>query len=66
MNKTISLGELLSKYKTKEHFITAYKLQSKVLPDEISFGWNYIGQIITGKKLLINESDLQGFHIPPR
>lgn len=66
MRKKISVGELISKYRTKAHFTEAYESKGKVIPDGIHLGWNYIKQIISGEKLLLNQVDLEGFHIPPR
>lgn len=66
MTSNTPLGQLMSKYKTKDHFIMAYKSKGKILPREIDFGWNYIRQVVTGEKLLINNEDLKGFKIPPR
>lgn len=66
MSSKLSLGHLMSKYKTRDHFITAYKDKRKVLPLDMPFEWNYIRQVVSGVKLLIGESDLMGFKLPPR
>jgi hypothetical protein len=66
MEKTISIGDLLSKYKTIKHFCEAYKLSGKVLIDNQYVSWYYIRQIVTGEKLLINVKDIEDVDIPPR
>ena len=66
MSNVKSLGELMSKFKTKDHFIEAYTSKGKVIPEDLPIGWNYIRQIITGEKLLITQNNLDGFSLPPR
>lgn len=63
---TIFLGEITAKYRTKEHFVKAYKQAGLVLSNEMYIGWNYIKQIITGEKLLLKSNDIDGFKIIPR
>ncbi len=66
MAKTVTIGEVISKFKTKHHFVTAYEKKGKILPTSIDFGWNYIKQVLTGEKLLININQLENYELPPR
>lgn len=66
MSKTMSLAEIVSKFKTKDHFYQAYTKKGKVLPNDLFIGWNYIKQILIGDKLLLDQSQLDGFSLPPK
>lgn len=66
MTTIITSAELVSKFKTKEHFIDAFETNGKVIPTEISFGWNFIRQVMIGEKRLLDQRLLEGFNIPPR
>ena len=66
MDKLVSLGDLLSKYKTVHHFCEAYRQAGKLLVDEEYISWFYIRQIVIGEKLLANLKDIEHIDIPPR
>lgn len=65
-DKELSVAQIMAKFCTVDHFRQAYEAKGKVLPDNIYLGWNYIKQILTGEKLLINKLDLTAFTEPPR
>lgn len=62
----VTLSQIIGKYRTKEHFIQAYERKGKLIPKKMVFGWNYIKQILSGEKALLDESLVEGFSIPPR
>lgn len=62
----MSVGELTSKYRTKEHFVEAYTRYGRLLPLRTSFGWGYVKQVMCGEKLLIDKKDGEKIQIPPR
>ena len=66
MDKIVSLGDLLSKYKTVRHFCEAYSTSGKVLIEDQYVSWYYIRQIVTGEKKLLNIKDVENIDIPPR
>jgi len=53
MDKEVSLGDLLSKYKTVRHFCTAYRQSGKLVIDDDYVSWSYIRRLVVGEKLLI-------------
>ena len=66
MTDYVSLGEILAKYKTTRHFYEAYLASGKVVVDPDYISWNYVKEILTGSKLLINQKDVEGVVIPPK
>ena len=66
MDKVVSLGDLLLKYKTVRHFCEAYRTSGKVLIEDQYVSWYYIRQIVTGEKKLLNFKDIDNIDIPPR
>lgn len=62
----MTISEIISKFKSKEHFRVAYEKEGKLLPEDTFLGWNYIKQILSGEKLLIDLSQLKDFDLPPR
>jgi hypothetical protein len=64
--RELTVGELTSKYKTIAHFVDAYRQYGKVLPEDLYIGWNYVRQLVTGEKLLVEQKQLEGFSLPPK
>lgn len=64
--KEVTLSYIIGKYKTKDHFISAYEQKGKLIPKKISFGWNFIKQILSGEKRLLNTVQVEELKIPPR
>jgi hypothetical protein len=62
----ISLAQLLGKYKTLKHAYTAYMDAGKVVVDLKYWSWNYIRDIVTGHKILIDKTATSGMKLPPR
>lgn len=63
---TVSIITIMSKFKSKRHFHEAYTAQGKLLVDSQYLSWNYIAEVLTGKKLLISTGQLKDFCLPPR
>jgi hypothetical protein len=62
----MSVGEVVGRYRSKEHFAQAYAKSGKLLPAECDYGWNYIQQILAGEKQLIDAALVKDLSIPPR
>lgn len=65
-SKTLTLSQLLGKYKTLKHARTAYVEAGKCLVDLKYLSWGYIKDIVTGRKHLIDEQIIVAFKLPPR
>ena len=60
------IAEIMSKFKSKRHFKEAYEKEGKIIVDIDYLSWAYIGQILTGEKLVASNKDLKDFYLPPR
>ena len=65
-SKVMSISAIMGKYRSKRHFFEAYNSQGFILIDERFISWNYIAEILTGKKLLISQEMIKDFWLPPR
>lgn len=62
----LTLSKLLSKYKTFKHVREAYSKAEKIMVDLKYISWEYVKDIVTDVKALINEKDIDNFKLPPR
>lgn len=64
--RVMTLAELINKFKTKQHFVEACRQNGKLAPSDLHFSWDYVRQIMSGQKKLIDLQEVESVQIPPR
>lgn len=64
--RTMTIGEIVAKFRTKEHFIEACRQRGKFVPQELFLSWSFVKGILTGEKKLLSLSQVRDVAIPPR
>ena len=61
----MDMVQILSKYKSKTHFIRSYKDQGYIVPDYRDISWVYVRKVLEGRKLLAKKTG-DKLIIPPK